>query len=120
MDKNKMEELKFKYISALKVLETKLEIINDEFNQSNSFNPIEHIKTRIKSDESIYNKLKKEGYDITEENIIKKIHDIAGIRIVCSFLSDIERIENLFRRLQSHFLLLLFLLLRIVDGRTYC
>ena len=97
MDKNKMEELKFKYIAALKVLETKLEIINDEFNQSNSFNPIEHIKTRIKSDESIYNKLKKEGYNITEEKKKKKIHDIAGIRIVCSFLSDIERIENLIR-----------------------
>ena len=96
MDNNKMEEIKFKYIAALKVLETKINIIYDELNKKN-FNPIEHIKTRIKSNESIYNKLTKEGYEITKENIENNIHDIAGIRIVCSFLSDIEKIENLIK-----------------------
>lgn len=94
MEKQELEELLFKYDAALKVINTKFEIMYNELNK-NDYNCIEHIKKRIKSIQSIYNKLRKDGYDITIENIKNKIHDIAGIRIICSFMKDIETVERL-------------------------
>ena len=94
MEKQELEELLFKYNAALKVINTKFEIMYNELNK-NDYNCIEHIKKRIKSIQSIYNKLRKDGYDITIENIKNKIHDIAGIRIICSFMKDIETVERL-------------------------
>ena len=83
------------YNSALKEIGTKLEILNDEFQHVHQYNPIEHIKSRIKSPESIVKKLKKRGYESTIENMVKYVNDIAGIRIICSFTSDIYRISNM-------------------------
>src|SRR5574344_2985635 len=79
------------YNSALKEIGTKLEILNDEFQHVHQYNPIEHIKSRIKTPESIVKKLKKRGYESTIENMVKYVNDIAGIRIICSFTSDIYR-----------------------------
>jgi putative GTP pyrophosphokinase len=73
----------------LKEVSTKLEILNDEFVQVHKYNPIEYIKKRIKTPESIVKKLKRDGYESTIENMINCLNDIAGIRIVCSFTSDI-------------------------------
>lgn len=86
------ETLIFLYNSALKEVGTKLEILNDEFVHIHKYNPIEYIKSRIKSPESICKKLKRNGYDTTLENMVSHLNDIAGIRIVCSFTSDIYRI----------------------------
>ena len=83
------------YNSALKEIGTKLEILNDEFQHVHQYNPIEHIKSRIKSPESIVKKLKKRGYESTIENMVKYVNDIAGIRIICSFTSDIYRIADM-------------------------
>lgn len=83
------------YNSALKEVGTKLEILNDEFQHVHQYNPIEHIKSRIKSPESIVKKLKKRGYESTIENMVKYVNDIAGVRIICSFTSDIYRIANM-------------------------
>lgn len=83
------------YNSALKEIGTKLEILNDEFHHVHSYNPIEHIKSRIKSSESIVKKLKKYGYESTIENMIEHINDIAGIRVICSFTSDIYKIAHM-------------------------
>ncbi len=82
----------FLYNSALKEVGTKLEILNDEFQHVHSYNPIEHIKTRIKSPESIVKKLKRNGYDDSIENMIDNVNDIAGVRLICSFTSDIYRL----------------------------
>jgi putative GTP pyrophosphokinase len=62
------------------------------------YNPIEYIKKRIKSPESIVRKLRKDGYESTIENMINCINDIAGIRIVCSFTSDIYRLAEMIGR----------------------
>ena len=78
--------------SALKEVGTKLEILNDEFKHVHSYNPIEHIKTRIKTPESIVKKLKRYGYEISIDNMIRYINDIAGVRLICSFTSDIYRL----------------------------
>lgn len=83
------------YNAALKQIETKMEILNDEFQHVHQYNPIEHIKARIKTPESIVKKLKRNGYESTIDNMIKYINDIAGIRVICSFTSDIERIASM-------------------------
>lgn len=85
------------YNSALKEIGTKLEILNDEFQHVHRYNPIEHIKSRIKTSESIVKKLKKYGYESTIENMVQHVNDIAGIRVICSFTSDIYRIAEMLR-----------------------
>ena len=89
------ETLIFLYNSALKEVGTKLEILNDEFVHIHKYNPIEYIKSRIKSPESICKKLKRNGRDTSLENMVQYINDIAGIRIVCSFTSDIYRMAEM-------------------------
>ena len=86
------------YSSALKEIGTKLEILNDEFQHVHQYNPIEHIKSRLKTPESIVNKLKRRGYEVTIANMVKHVNDIAGVRIICSFTSDIYRIADMMAR----------------------
>lgn len=83
------------YSSALKELETKISIINDEFKYTHQYNPIEHVKSRLKTPESIVRKMERKGYEINYSNIAENIKDIAGIRIVCSFVSDIYTIIDM-------------------------
>ncbi|RDU25088.1 GTP pyrophosphokinase [Anaerosacchariphilus polymeriproducens] len=85
----------FLYNSALKEVNTKLEILNDEFQHVHQYNPIEHIKSRIKSAESIVKKLKRNGHESTIENMVEYVNDIAGIRVTCSFTADIYRIAEM-------------------------
>lgn len=89
------KEVNLIYNAALKQVETKMEILNDEFQHVHRYNPIEHIKARIKTPESIVKKLKRHGYESTIDNMVKYINDIAGIRIICSFTSDIYRIAEM-------------------------
>lgn len=94
-DIDSWETLMFLYNSALKEVGTKIEILNDEFVHVHKYNPIEYTKARIKSPESIVKKLKRHGKEINIENMLNHINDIAGIRIVCSFTSDIYRIAEM-------------------------
>lgn len=89
------KEVNLTYNAALRQIETKMEILNDEFQHVHQYNPIEHIKARIKTPESIVKKLKRNGYESTIENMVKYINDIAGIRVICSFTSDIYRIADM-------------------------
>ena len=93
----KLDNVMIKYISALKVLETQLEIINDDFKYIKKYNPIEHIKTRIKSADSIINKLYKDNLEFTLDNVERYINDIVGVRIVCAFESDVFELINIIR-----------------------
>ena len=94
-DVDSWKEVILVYNSALKEIGTKLEILNDEFQHRHSYNPIEHVKSRLKKPESIVKKLKDHGYDTTIENMVRYVNDIAGIRITCSFTSDIYRIAEM-------------------------
>jgi putative GTP pyrophosphokinase len=89
------ETLIFLFNAALKEVGTKLDILNDEFVHIHKYNPIEYIKSRIKSPESICKKLKRNGRDTSLENMVQYINDIAGIRIVCSFTTDIYRVAEM-------------------------
>lgn len=91
------QEVMLVYNAALKQINTKLEILNDEFQHVHQYNPIEHIKSRIKTPESIVKKLRRHGYESTIENMVKYVNDIAGIRIICSFSSDIYQIAEMIR-----------------------
>lgn len=82
------------YNSALKEISTKLEILNNEFKLAHQYNPIEHITSRLKSAQSIARKMRIKQKELTVENIIKYINDVAGVRIICSFTSDIYRIAD--------------------------
>ena len=94
-DVDSWKTIMFLYNAALKEVGTKLEILNDEFHHVHQYNPIEHIKTRIKSPESIAKKLKRNGYEASIENMVKYINDIAGVRLICSFTSDIYRLAEM-------------------------
>ena len=94
-DVDSWKTIMFLYNSALKEVGTKLEILNDEFQHVHKYNPIEHINTRIKTPESIVKKLRRYGYEISIENMVKYINDIAGVRLICSFTSDIYRLAEM-------------------------
>lgn len=95
------KRLTLMYSAALKQLETKMETINEEFKTLHKYNPIEHISSRIKSKESINKKLKKKGLDPTYENLVKTINDVAGLRIICSFIPDIYKIVEMIENMQD-------------------
>lgn len=83
------------YDSALKEVNTKIEIMNNEFKLTHQYNPIEHVVSRLKSPESIAKKIRHNNKELTVENIVKYVNDVAGVRIICSFTSDIYRIADL-------------------------
>ena len=83
------------YRCAIREVQTKLEVLDDEFSVEYKRNPISFIKTRIKKPESIYRKLLKLGYDFTAENIQEQLNDVAGVRVVCAFIDDIYTVANL-------------------------
>lgn len=82
------------YDSAIHQIETKLEIIDSEFQSNFSRNPIHNISSRLKSPESIANKLLKKNIPITAESIIANLHDIAGVRVICHYIEDIYQIAS--------------------------
>ena len=91
----KFSDLMMMYRCVIREVQTKLEVLDDEFSVEYKRNPISFIKTRIKKPESIYRKLKKLGYDFTAENIQEHLNDVAGIRVVCAFIDDIYTVANL-------------------------
>ena len=94
-DISSWEEVNLLYNAALKQITTKIEILNEEFQEVHRYNPIEHTKASLKSPESIVKKLKRNGYQSTIENMVRYVNDIAGIRIICSFTSDIYKIAEM-------------------------
>ncbi|SFF21528.1 putative GTP pyrophosphokinase [Paenibacillus catalpae] len=86
------------YKFALDEIETKIEILKEEFQMLHDYNPIEHTKSRLKSPESIMNKLVRKNLDISLPSIKENIRDIAGLRITCSFIKDIYLISDMLQR----------------------
>ena len=83
------------YRCAIKEVETKLQVLNEEFSLQYNRNPFESIKSRVKSSYSTLEKLKRKGYEINVKNIEENLSDVAGIRVVCSFKEDIYHIEKM-------------------------
>ena len=83
------------YESAIKQIETKLDILNKEKTVNRSRNPIETIKSRIKSPDSIAKKLEKRKQPVTFESMINNLNDIAGVRVICPYISDIYNVRDM-------------------------
>lgn len=97
INEREVSELMLKYNFALQLLETQFNILIKEFEFKNKYNPVEHMKSRLKTEKSIIDKLNKKGYEITTKNMISHVHDIIGIRIVCSFLDDVYDIVDIIK-----------------------
>lgn len=83
------------YECAILEVRTKLDVLNNEFKANKLRNPIEAIKSRIKSPSSIMEKLERKGYEMTVESIKNNLDDVAGIRVICAFVDDIYRVSEM-------------------------
>lgn len=92
-----IKALLLRYDFGLKILKTSIEILVSEFEYKYEYNPVEHTKSRIKSLDSAAKKLERKGLEVTPENIRNYVHDMIGVRIVCSFLSDVYEIVDRIR-----------------------
>lgn len=107
-DNNQMEKFKqikydltrfmMIYRFALEEMETKIEILKQEFQMLHDYSPIEHTKSRIKSPESIMNKMLRKNNEFSLSAIKSSIKDIAGLRITCSFISDIYSVSEMLQK----------------------
>ena len=86
------------YAAAGRQLTLKFEVLNSEFNVLYARNPIHHIESRVKSPESIMAKLLKKGLPLTLESAMQNVNDIAGVRVVCSYIDDVYRVGEMLAR----------------------
>ena len=86
------------YECAVKQLALKFEVLNSEFNVLYDRNPIHHIESRVKSDESIVAKLKKRGMPVNLSSARENVNDIAGVRVVCNYIDDVYRVAGMLER----------------------
>lgn len=89
------ESLMFYYVAGIEQITAKLQILNREFQLRNDRNPIEDIKSRVKSAKSIQNKMQRMGVPMTLQNIVTHLHDIAGVRVICPFVKDVYQIADI-------------------------
>lgn len=85
----------FFYEAGLQQIMAKLEILNREFQYGNDRNPIENVKGRVKSEQSIVGKMKKKGLPMTISAMMNNIYDIAGVRVICPFISDVYQVARM-------------------------
>ena len=83
------------YTSALREVKTKLVVLSDEFSSQRKRNPIEFITSRVKTPESIVSKLRRKGFPLSMESAVENLYDIAGIRVICSFVDDIYSVADM-------------------------
>ena len=94
-EKDAFATVMFVYQSALIQMRSRIDVLNNELSQVYSYNPIEYVKTRLKTPESIMQKLWKQGHSFNVNDLIEYIHDIAGIRITCSFFSEVYFLSDM-------------------------
>ena len=92
------QQAMMRYTCAIREVKTKLEVLNDELSVKNQRNPIEMIKSRVKKPKCIVEKLQRRGFEISLESMEKNLDDVAGIRIICSFLDDIYEVADMLIR----------------------
>lgn len=88
------KELRMMYACALKEVRTKFEVLDVEFNVRYSRNPINAIHTRLKSNQSILEKMQRRRIPFSLENLESRIQDVAGVRVICSYVDDIYRLSE--------------------------
>lgn len=84
-----------RYSAAMKEVQTKLEILDDEFQMKHKRNPIHHIESRLKSIQSMMEKLSRKQYAVSMQSAVENLTDIAGIRVICSYVQDVYTVARL-------------------------
>ncbi|MGN0795133.1 MAG: GTP pyrophosphokinase family protein [Aristaeellaceae bacterium] len=84
-----------RYSAAMREVQTKLEILDDEFQMRHKRNPIHHMQCRMKTIQSMMEKLQRKHYAVSMESAVENLHDIAGIRVICSYVQDVYTVANL-------------------------
>ena len=92
------QQIMMMYTCAIREVKTKLEVLNDELSVRNQRNPIEMIKFRVKKPDSIIEKLHRRGLPISLESVVNNLDDVAGIRVICSFIDDIYEVADMLIR----------------------
>lgn len=87
--------LLMQYRCAIREIETKLHVLNEEFSLEHERNPIELIESRVKEPASILEKMKRKGYELSVKQIEEKLNDVAGVRVICSFVEDIYYLASM-------------------------
>jgi len=90
-----LAELMQVYNAAMKEISTKLEVLDDEFHIHHSHNPIHHLECRIKGIQSIFEKMRRYDVPFSLDSARERVHDIAGIRVICNYIDDIYVVESL-------------------------
>lgn len=91
----KFIEFEHLYESAIREVKTKLEILDSEFRTKYSYNPIHHIEDRLKSPQSIFDKLKRKDKSFTVDAARNNLYDVAGVRVICNYIDDIYTVADL-------------------------
>lgn len=84
------------YSYAIKEVRTKLEILNEELAFKTKRNPIESIESRVKKPASLIEKLRRRNFPVSVESVFENLHDVAGVRVICSFIDDIYDVAEMF------------------------
>lgn len=92
------QEMMMRYHCAILEVQTKLQVLNNDMSVRYSRNPIEFVKTRIKSPKSIAEKLKRMNLEVNVGNMVHNLNDVAGVRVVCSFIDDIYEVAHMLAR----------------------
>ncbi len=92
----KGQKLMSYYRCAILEIETKFKVLNEQLSLQHERNPIDSIRTRLKSFESIYGKLLRKGFSLNLESVEKNLNDIAGIKVICGFIDDIYMLADCF------------------------
>lgn len=96
--RDQLQRFILEYQFGLREVETKIGILRDEFQQMHAYNPIEHVTSRVKSIDSVMAKVNRKQIDTDFEAVRENITDIAGLRVTCSFQSDVYRLFDLLTR----------------------
>ena len=89
------QECMMMYSCAIREVRTKFEVLNDHLTVAYRRNPIEMIKSRVKKPRSIIEKLKRKNLEVSTASVMKNLNDVAGVRVICSFVNDIYEVANM-------------------------
>ena len=87
--------LQCRYSAAMREVQTKLEILDDEFQMKHRRNPIHHIENRLKTISSMMEKLRRKNFAVSMASAVENLFDIAGIRVICSYVEDVYTVARL-------------------------
>lgn len=93
-----LQQVLMMYNCAIREVKTKLEVLNDELSVKNSRNPIEFITSRVKKPMSIVQKLQRKGFEVSFDSVMENLNDVAGIRVICSFVDDIYAVAEMLKK----------------------